>query len=163
MQNMTATELFDFFQTHHVCDSLTRDEVSRMTHYFEEKNCVKDEVISDMGEIGHSMYLVLEGRVEFIGFDGKQEIVVGSQKPGHFIGEISFFDRKPRMLKMASRSKELRLLEITRPMYERLRLEQPYIAVNLVENVIVNLDGLVRKISTDLSHLEHYMTGYGRH
>lgn len=48
-------------------------------------------------------------------------------------------------------------------MYDRLKVEEPYIAVNLLENAVVSLDHLVRSVSQDLSHIEHYMRGTGRH
>lgn len=163
MKTMTASELFDYFQKYLVCESLTRDEVVRMTHYLQEKNFKRGDIISDMGEIGTSMYFILEGKVNFTAFDGQDEALVGTQRPGDLIGEMSFFDRKPRMLRMSARSKEVKLLEITRAMYDRLKVEQPFIAVNLVENAIVSLDHLVRNMSSELSHLEHYMSGYGRH
>ncbi len=67
------------------------------------------------------------------------------------------------MLKMFAMSKEVILLEIKRPMYDRLKVEHPYIAVNLVENAVVSLDHLIRALSNDLSHFEHYMVGFGRH
>ena len=66
------------------------------------------------------------------------------------------------MLKMAASSKEVLLIEITRPMYNRLKVEHPYIAVNLTENAIVSLDLLIRNMSSEISYLENYMRGVGK-
>lgn len=163
MQNMTANELFDYFQKHQICESLTRQEVETMTHFFQEKQYKRGDVISDMGEIGNSMYFIVDGKVGFSTTDGQDEADIGKQEPGNLIGEMSFFDQVPRMLKMFASSKDVFLLEITRSMYDRLKVEHPYIAVNLVENAVVSLDHLIRHISEDLSQLEHYMQGFGRH
>lgn len=163
MLSMTAAELFDFFQKNLICESLTRDEVVIMTHYLQEKTYSRGDVISDMGEVGGAMYFIVSGKVNFTAYDGQDEASVGKQGRGELIGEMSFFDRKPRMLRMTASSKDVCLIEITRAMYDRLKVEHPFIAVNLVENAIVSLDHLVRTMSSELSHLEHYMTGAGRH
>ncbi|BBP43599.1 Crp/Fnr family transcriptional regulator [Thiosulfativibrio zosterae] len=162
MQEMTAAQLFDYFQQNKICESLTRNEVETMTNYLQEKNFQKDQIISDMGEVGNAMYFIIAGKVAFSTHDGQCEADVGRQTPGNLIGEMSFFDRKPRMLKMTAASKEVVLLEITRAMYDRLKVEHPYIAVNLVENAVVSLDHLIRHMSTDLSHIENYMSGIGK-
>lgn len=163
MLQITTKELFEYFQENSICESLKYDEVANMIKYLQEKTFKRDHIISDMGDIGTSMYFILQGSVSFSTKDGQSEIDVGRQTKGKLIGEMSFFDKKPRMLKMASGSKEVKLLEITRPMYDRLKVEQPYIAVNLAENAIVSLDHLIRNISSELSHMENYMKGVGRH
>lgn len=162
LTEMTTTELFAYFQDNMICESLTRSEVDTMTHYLQEKTLRRDAIISDMGEVGNSMYFIIAGKVAFSTSDGQGEADVGRQGKGNLIGEMSFFDRKPRMLKMVAASKEVKLVEITRSMYDRLKVEHPYIAVNLAENAIVSLDHLIRNMSNELSHLENYMTGVGR-
>ncbi len=162
MLEMSSSELFDYFQKNLICESLTHVEVETMTHYLQEKSYKKGAVISDMGEVGNSMYFVISGKVAFTTSDGRGEADIGRQGRGTLIGEMSFFDRKPRMLKMSAASKEVHLVEITRPMYNRLKVEHPYIAVNLAENAIVSLDLLIRNMSSEKSHLENYMKGAGR-
>jgi hypothetical protein len=44
-------------------------------------------------------------------------------------------------------------------MYKRLRVEHPYIAVNLLEHAIISLDHLVRRVSQDEMSLARYMFG----
>lgn len=163
MQNLTANELFEYFQKNNICESLTRPEVEVMTHFLQERDYSRGDIISDMGDVGNSMFFILEGKVGFTTSDGQDEAEIGKQGPGNLIGEMSFFDKVPRMLRMTAYSKQVKLLEITRPMYDRLKVEHPYIAVNLVENAVVSLDHLIRSISKDLSQLEHYMQGFGRH
>ncbi|MDY0136983.1 MAG: cyclic nucleotide-binding domain-containing protein [Thiomicrospira sp.] len=163
MQEMSANELFDYFQQNLICESLTRAEVEVLTHYLQEKNYERDQVISDLGEVGDSMYFIIKGKVGFSSFDGQDEVNVGTQGVGNLIGEMSFFDRKPRNLRMFCSSKKAKLLALTRPMYDRLKVEQPFIAVNILENAVVSLDHLVRSMSDAMAQIEHYMHGYGRH
>lgn len=162
MKEMTASQLFDYFQLNKICESLTRNDVETMTNYLQEKTFEKGQVISDMGDVGNAMYFIISGKVAFSTHDGQCEAEIARQMPGNLIGEMSFFDRKPRLLKMTAASTEVKLLEITRAMYDRLKVEHPYIAVNVVENAVVSLDHLIRDMSTNLSHIENYMTGVGK-
>lgn len=162
MLSMTAKELFTFFQDHLICESLTLGEVEKLMPYLQEKDYGQKEVISDIGEVGEALGFVLSGTVQFTGPDAEQ-VVVGSQAKGSLIGEMSFFDRKPRNLRMKACNKQgVQFLMLTRPMYDRLKVEEPFIAVNILENAIVSLDNLVRHMGEDISALEHYMHGFGR-
>ncbi|QKI89101.1 Crp/Fnr family transcriptional regulator [Thiomicrorhabdus xiamenensis] len=162
MLSMTAKELFRFFQNHLICESLTLEEVEKLMAYLQERDFTKDEVIFDIGEVGDALGFVMNGRVQFIGPD-KDNVAVGTQGEGSLIGEMSFFDRKPRDLRMKACGKEgVTILMLTRPMYDRLKVEEPFIAVNILENTIVSLDNLVRHMGEDISALGHYMHGFGR-
>lgn len=163
MTSMTATELFEFFQQHFICESLTRNEVETLTSYLQEKTFERDQIISDLGEVGDCLMFVIQGKVGFTSYDGQNEVNVGHQGEGSLIGEMSFFDRKPRNLRMYCSSKKVMLLALTRPMYDRLKVEHPYIAVNILENAVVSLDHLVRAMSESMAQIEHYMHGYGKH
>ena len=163
MLEMTPAELFDYFQQNKICESLKRDDVEVMAQFLQEKNLKQGEVISDMGDVGDSMYFIVDGKVSFTTTDGQDEADVGRQGPGNLIGEMSFFDKVPRMMRMSAYSKKVKLLQLTQPMYQRLKVEHPYIAVNIIENAVVSLDHLIRALSSDISQFEHYMKGFGRH
>jgi hypothetical protein len=47
-------------------------------------------------------------------------------------------------------------------MYKRLRVEHPYIAVNLLEHAIVSLDHLFRQVSQDVTTFSSYFYLPGR-
>lgn len=161
MKNMTADELFEYFQQNLICESLTRTEVEVLTSYLQERTYEKDQTIYDLGDLSDSLMFVIEGRVGFGSYDGREEVKVGNQGVGSLIGEMSFFDRKPRALRMYCSSKSVTLLALTRPMYDRLKVEHPFIAVNILENSIVSLDHLVRAMSQNMAQIEHYMFGSG--
>lgn len=163
MTKPKSNELFDYFQTNAICESLTREEAETISAYLIVRNYEQDQVISDLGEVGDSMMFIIKGRVGFVSFDGQDEVNVGNQGVGNLIGEMSFFDRKPRNLRMYCESKKVKLLVLTRAMYDRLKVEHPFIAVNILENAVVSLDHLVRAMSENMAQIEHYMHGYGRH
>ena len=161
MLSMTAKQLFTYFQEHNICESLTLSEVEKLMAYLQEKEFAQKEIISDIGEVGEALGFVIEGRVQLFG--PEDDVVVGSQPEGTLIGEMSFFDRQPRNLRMQACSKNgVKFLTLTRAKYDRLKVEEPFIAVNILENAIVSLDNLVRHMGADITSLEHYMHGFGR-
>lgn len=163
MISMSANELFDYFQQNLICESLRLSEVELLTGYLQDKSFERNDVISDMGDVGDCMMFVIKGKVGFDSFDGQDNVNVGLQGVGNLVGEMSFFDRKPRNLKMYAASKKVKVLALTRSMYDRLKIEQPFIAVNILENAVVSLDHLVRSMSESMAQIEHYVHGYGRH
>jgi CRP-like cAMP-binding protein len=160
---MTAEELYQYFQDNMICESLTRNEVETLAGYLKEKSFERGDIVSDLGDVGDSMYFIIKGKIAFSSFDGQDEVNVGIQGVGNLIGEMSFFDRKPRNLRMACSSKKANLLALTRSMYDRLKVEHPFIAVNILENAVVSLDHLVRSMGDSMAQIEHYMHGFGRH
>lgn len=163
MISMSEKELFKFFQEHAICESLTKDEVGRLIPYLQEREYEGNQVISDAGEVGEALGFVIEGKVQFTSSDGQDKAPVGKQGVGTLIGEMSFFDRKPRNLRMEACKKGVKFLMLSRPMYNRLKVEEPFIVVNILENAIVSLDNLVRHMGDDISALSHYMHGVGKH
>lgn len=163
MISMSVKELFVFFQENSICESLTKQEIEKLTHFLQEKEYKGGEVISDTGEVGETLGFIIEGKVQFLNNDGQDTAVIGKQGTGTLIGEMSFFDRKSRDLRMEACKKGVKVLELTRPMYNRLKVEEPFIAVNILENAIVSLDTLVRHMSSDISALGNYMHGFGKH
>jgi len=141
--------------------SLTNEEVKIFTEYTELVEVGSREIFADIGEVGDNFYLILGGEVRLFQEDAGQEIDVGSQGPGSLVGEMSFFDRKPRTIRLRARRSGARLLAISRPMYRRLTVEHPYIAVNLLEFIILSLDQLVRVACDDLTNLQKQVSGVG--
>lgn len=163
MISMSVDELSTFFKEHLICESLTKLEVEKLTHYLHEKNYEGGEVLSETGDVGDSLSFVIKGKVQLTSTDGQDTTEVGKQGAGTLIGEMSFFDRKPRNLSMTACKKGVKTLVLTRAMYDRLKVEEPFIAVNILENAIVSLDNLVRHMGDDISALGHYMHGFGKH
>lgn len=128
------------------CAALTKDEVAQFVRYISVAPLKKDEVLADIGQVGNSFYLVIDGSVKLYQMDGDKEFEVGEIMPGGLVGEMSFFDRKPRTVRLKA-PQPAQLLVINRQNYSRLRIEEPYISTNLLEFVIRSLDSLVRKLS----------------
>lgn len=154
-------DLAQFLNQQYLCESLTIKEVTTLIEYTELVVVNKGEVIADIGEVGEALYFVIAGEAAL--FAGvKADSQVGLIKAGELMGEMSFFDREPRSVRARALMDDTRLLKLSRAMYKRLRVEHPYIAVNLLEHAIVSLDHLFRQVSQDVSTLSHYLYGAGK-
>ncbi len=154
-------ELAEFLNQQYLCETLTIKEVTTLIDYTELVIFDKGEVIADIGDVGEALYFVIEGETAlFVG--DKTESQVGRIQAGELMGEMSFFDREPRSVRARAMKDGTRLLKLSRAMYKRLRVEHPYIAVNLLEHAIVSLDRLFRQASNDLSSLASYFNTPGR-
>ena len=144
------------------CAALTSDEVATFVKFTNVVEAKPDEIIADIGEVGDEFYLVLEGRIRLVNDEGTNEIDVGRIESGCLAGEMSFFDRQPRSIRLrASKKKGVKILAISRPMYKRLCVEHSYIAVNLLEFVVLSLDKLIRNSSKDMSTMYKQVAGIG--
>ena len=160
---MTKKEinLTQFLSHHHLCASLTVKEVEMLLTFLEFVEYKKNDIIANIGDVGEALYFVVKGEVAFIHDDGNQVIEVGRMKEGELMGEMSFFDRQPRMLRVVAID-ETQLLKLSRVMYQRMRVEHPYVAVNLLEHAIISLDHLVRHVSEAEASLTRYIFGPGK-
>lgn len=155
-------DLASFLNQQYLCESLTIKEVQTLLEYTELVEFEKGDIIADIGEVGEALYFVIKGSAALFFQEGDQETEVGSMTEGELIGEMSFFDRRPRSVRIRSTVAETHLLKLTRVMYERLRVEHPYIAVNLLEHAIISLDHLFRRVSSDVATFTNYYFGPGR-
>jgi len=154
-------DLAQFLNQQYLCESLTIKEVTTLIDYTELVIFDKGDVIADIGEVGEALYFVIKGEAAL--FAGpKAESQVGLIKAGELMGEMSFFDREPRSVRARAMQDDTQLLKLTRAMYKRLRVEHPYITVNLLEHAIISLDHLFRQASNDLSSLASYFHMPGR-
>ncbi|MDH5219443.1 MAG: cyclic nucleotide-binding domain-containing protein [Gammaproteobacteria bacterium] len=161
---MTSNKLnlIDFLNQQDLCKSLTIKEVQTLLDYTEVVTYKEGDIIADIGEVGEALLFVLKGQCGLFYDDGANETEVGVIEEGELMGEMSFFDREPRSVRMKSVSKETQLLKLPRTMYARLRVEHPYISVNILEHAIVSLDHLFRRLSSDVATFSNYLYGKGK-
>lgn len=152
-------DLTQFLNQQYLCESLTMKEVQTLLEYTELVEFNKNDIISEIGEVGEALYFVVNGEAALCYEEAGRETEIGRMTEGELMGEMSFFDREPRLLRMRARTDDTLLLKLPRAMYNRLRVEHPYIAVNLLEHAIVSLDHLVRRVSSDEMSLSRYMYG----
>ena len=159
-ENEAKVDLIQFLKAQAWCDSLTLAEIKTFQEFTELVNFKTKDVIAEIGEVGEALFLVISGEVVLYR-DQNSSSDVGRIKEGEIMGEMSFFDRRPRSVRLEA-AKNTQLLKISRSMYQRLRIEHPYIALNMMEHAIVSLDHLFRRASHDVSTFANYLYALGR-
>ena len=155
-------KLTQILNQQYLCESLTVKEIEILLDFTELVELKKGDVIADIGEVGEALFFVIKGDAALLVDDQSRELEVGRMHEGELMGEMSFFDRLPRSLRMRALSADTQLLKLSRTMYNRLRVEHPFIAVNLLEHAIISLDRLVRRVSEDEATLTRYIYGVGK-
>lgn len=147
---------------HPIASALTPEQIEVLASYLETVHVHEHDVIAEIGEVGESLYAVIAGEVALYHEEGGQETEVGRMKAGEFAGEMSFFDRVPQEVRLRALRAETVLLRLSRAEYERLRAENPDIAVHLLEYAIISMDHLVRRVSDDMAAITRYLHSRGR-
>lgn len=155
--------LIQFINQQKLSEALTVKEVQLFLDYTEVVTFNADEIIADIGEVGEALYFVIQGTTALYHEDAGTETEVGRGNRGELMGEMSFFDREPRSVRIKAIEPNTQLLRLSRTMYNRMRIEHPFIAVNLLEHAIVSLDHLFRRVSSDVATYSHYLYGKGKH
>lgn len=155
--------MVEFLNQQKLSEALTVKEVQTFVDYTTIVTFNKGDVIAKVGDVGEALYFVIEGSISLYHEDNGSETEVGKGGSGELMGEMSFFDREPRSVSIKATQNDTKLLKLSRVMYNRLRIEHPFIAVNLLEHAIVSLDHLFRRISSDVATYSHYLYGKGKH
>ncbi|MGV6857909.1 MAG: Crp/Fnr family transcriptional regulator [bacterium] len=137
--------------------SLTEKEIDKFLEYTDVVWAEKGEIIANVGVPSDSLDFLLDGKVELQHGPEDKPVSVGQMKKGEMIGELSFFDQKPRQIRIVADSAHVTLLRLKRPLYMRLRVEYPFIAVNLLEFAIISLDRLMRRTSAEIANMNQYL------
>jgi CRP-like cAMP-binding protein len=151
--------LTDFLTHQYLCEAMTAREIQTLLDFTEEVKFKKNAIIADIGEVGEALYFVVEGEAALLLEAEGATVEIGRAKKGGMIGSMSFFDRQPRSVRIVSMADNTRLIRLSRVMYRRLRVEHPFIAVNLLEDAVVSLDALFRSVSHDVAQFSRYVYG----
>jgi CRP-like cAMP-binding protein len=154
--------LSDFLTQQYLCEAMTTREIQTLLEFSEEVKFRKSAIIADIGEVGEALYFVVEGEASLQHESDGAAVEIGRARQGGMIGSMSFFDRHPRSVRIVAMADNTRLIRLSRIMYQRLRVEHPFIAVNLLEDAIISLDALFRSVSQDVAAFSRYVYG-GKH
>ena len=154
-------QLTHFLTQQYLCESLTVAEVNTLLNYLTVLHFSTDAVISDVGDVGDELYFVVKGEVALVIPDGSIEYEVVRSGAGEMLGMMSFFDKRARSVRLVAKAADTQVLKLPRAMYKRMKVEHPYIAINIVEQAVLSMDHLFRAVSSDHAQFSHYLYGSG--
>jgi thioredoxin reductase (NADPH) len=106
---------------------LSAAEMSEIASFGVERAVADGELLFATGEPSDEFFVVLEGEVEIVGQDGRQEVVLAEYGPGGFVGELSLLTGQRRFV--TGRVKRAgRVLVIEQAEFRRLMSVRPALA-----------------------------------
>ncbi len=107
------------------------------------------EVIVRQGDVGDSMYVIQEGRVQILVEQGGQERLVRVARAGELIGEMAIFEKRARSATVRAEG-DVRLLTIDKKNFLRRISEEPSIALRIVQT----MSQRIRELSQEVARLK---------
>jgi CRP/FNR family transcriptional regulator, cyclic AMP receptor protein len=108
-------------------EQLSPTEWERLVDVMERRRCPAGSVVIARGDADGSLYLVSSGLVEILVPYGRRERVVREQGPGTVLGEVAFFDGKPRSVTVRAVT-DSELLRLGHDAFEVLAARHPDLA-----------------------------------
>src|ERR1700722_17266734 len=106
---------------------LSASDMSEIAMFGVERAVVDGELLFATGEPSDEFFVVLDGEVEIVGQDGRQEVVLAEYGPGGFVGELSLLTGQRRFV--TGRVKRAgRVLVIEQKEFRRLMSVRPALA-----------------------------------
>ena len=116
-------------------DILTKAELRALSSQGPVKSFRKQTIIVNEGDATDSLYVILSGRVKvFLADESGKEIVLGTQGPGEYFGEM-VLDGGARSASVMTLESS-RFIVIPRPRMREFLRSQPEFSVRLIEKLI---------------------------
>jgi thioredoxin reductase (NADPH) len=106
---------------------LSASELSEIAEFGTEQPTGAGQFLFQAGQASYDLFVILEGEVEIVRFDGPQAIVIAAYGPGGFAGELNLLTGQRRSLS-ARMSKPGRVLVIEEAQFRRLMSVRPALA-----------------------------------
>lgn len=102
--------------------------------------------IVEVGDPGHSLYIILEGEVQVLYPSRSQDFELARLSTGEFFGEMALLNDKPRSATVRAMG-PVKALALDKEEFHRILLESPGVAVQLLEDLSVRLRNTDEQIS----------------
>ena len=125
---LSTIEKLLFLKRIELFEKLTSEELMFVVHIAVEEHFDKGEMIMVENEMGDSLFIIIEGKVQII--KGNKEIaVLGEREP---VGEMSIIDSTPRSASVRAVT-DVRMLKIEREAFHNLMAEHLGIALGIIK------------------------------
>ena len=116
-------------------DGLSDDMLAVLAQKAHERKLIKDEILFQKGDEGHTLYVILSGWVKIVTQDvDDNEVVLNKVGAGEIIGEMALLDYEPRSAGVVALEKTS-ALELSREDFMEIMKGQPDLALSLIRNL----------------------------
>lgn len=139
--------------------NLPHSEIKFLSETLVESDFRPGEIVLDEGSPPEYVYLILEGEVEIVKSLGTtDERVLGREKQGEILGEMSMFSKSGARTASARASSPLRLLRITFDQFDTVLHRHPPLAYDMLRLYSGRLEASEDMTIQDLREKNHQLT-----
>jgi len=108
----------------------------------------KNTLIISQGDENHSMFIIIDGRVDVTVFDTKgKELILSSLTCGDYFGELSMLDGNPISANIMATT-DCKLLIIHKDNFYPIMEHNPTISANIIHHLCSKIRELTKKVET---------------
>jgi diguanylate cyclase (GGDEF)-like protein len=140
---MQITELLARVPLFHELES---PELERVATKTQRESYVAGQDIVRIGEAGHSLYVVVEGRVTVLFPSRSTDVELARLGPGEFFGEMAILNEKPRSATVRAMT-DVRVLVLDMDDFTRVLEDTPAMALKLLSALSVRIRNTDEQVS----------------
>jgi len=137
-------------------------QLSHLSDFTEVQRVPQWSVVVRQGEVGDSMFLILEGELRARVIVSERETILATFSPGDFFGDMALFDHGPRSADVVA-NVDSTLLKISARSFERLAKEAPSLATPFLQATSKTLASRIRADNKRLGQMTQQFTASGGH
>src|SRR6266498_1589098 len=131
-----------------IFSKLTPEDLEKIAEIAHEELYSSGGIICREGEVGSSLYLIVNGEVEVVKSSGKEEKILAVRKTGEFVGEMAILDSASRSATLRALN-EVRVLSIDGGAFNMILLDRPEVAVSVLRNMSSRIRELNEKVGAN--------------
>lgn len=127
-------------------ETLTSDERDSLASHFVLRRHPKNAVIINEGDDTCSLYVILAGRVKiYLTDDNGKEVVLNTQGPGEYFGEVALLDEGPRSASVIT-TEDCRFAVLNRDAFIDCIADNPQMSFRIMQGLTRRLRALTENI-----------------
>jgi CRP/FNR family cyclic AMP-dependent transcriptional regulator len=129
-----------------IFNDFTADDLAVIASYGVTRTYARGAVVITEGDESDGFYLIQSGRVKvFASDDNGHEVILNTQGPGEFFGELVLIDKAPRSASVSTIQKST-LVVISQANFERCVKEHPELTFKLLRPLVRRVRALTRNV-----------------
>mgnify|MGYP002085438329 CR=1 FL=1 len=131
-----------------IFQGLSEEDISYLTERAATRTYPKGAIIVNEGDEGNSLFLIQSGSVKaYLSDDKGKEVILSTEGPGEYFGELALFDEAPRSAFVAA-LEPCKVMVISKTQLNEVMAARPRIAAALLKGLAVRIRALTENVRT---------------
>lgn len=129
-------------------EGLSDEQIGLLTNRAAVRSYAKNAIIVNEGDEGNSMFVIQSGSVKaFLSDENGKEVVLSTQGPGEYFGDLALFDDEPRSASVMA-LEPCKVMIITKAQLREAIIEDPEIGFSLLHGLAKRVRILTENVRT---------------